>query len=161
VLLAQGEAEQASLDYLKRTCTSGEATSCTELAEVYAKGKYKGVAKDPAKAAELYARAAKLNQAECDKEGGDACFELARAYEAGLGVPQDASRAAALNKKTITQYQQACDRGQMNECEALGLSYEKGRGIAMNLARAAALYKKACDGGDKGACERVRALNAH
>jgi hypothetical protein len=158
---AQGETEAAFLRFLKETCAKDQADSCRQLAEAYETGK-NGIAKDPAKAAESYKRAASLYQSQCDAKDADdsACTALARLYEGGRGVAVDAARAAAYDKKAFALYQRACDKGEAFECKGLGEAYQYGHGVPKDLAKAAALYKKACDGQFDPACELAKTIKA-
>ncbi len=83
----------------ERACASGDMHRCTSLGVMYEN------AKDPSKAAALYAQA-------CTGGDMDGCGNLGWMYENGTGVTKDAPKAAAL-------YQQACTGGAIEGCRYL------------------------------------------
>ena len=93
----------ADAEKLKQACDGGEAKSCFDLGNRYREGE--GVAKDLAKAAQLYQKA-------CEAGHAGSCFNLANRYREGEGVAKDLVKAAQL-------YQQACDEGEARACEVV------------------------------------------
>jgi serine/threonine protein kinase len=93
-----------------------------------------GVAKDEAKAVELYRRAA---------DAGDttAMNNLGLCYEYGTGVAKDKAKA-------VEFYRRAADAGNASAMNNLGDCYAHGRGIAEDMAKAVEFYRRAADAGD-------------
>jgi hypothetical protein len=102
---------------------------------LYATGR--GVAKDEARAVQLY-------QAAADQGLAAAQRNLGAMYAYGEGVAKDEARAAEL-------YQAAADQGDADAQCALGLMYANGRGVAKDEARAVELFQAAADQGHAGA----------
>lgn len=159
-------------------CSRGDLGSCNNLGLAYSQGA--GVAKDEARAAELYkkacdgghaggcnnlaakhffgvagqrdlAAAAASTTRACDLGDALGCANLGNDYANGWGVPKDGARAVALSK-------QGCDGGESFACSVLGSLYERGEGVPKDEARAASVYKRGCDGGDAGACSYLARL---
>nr|WP_314977590.1 tetratricopeptide repeat protein [Campylobacter rectus] len=82
---------------LKISCDKNIASSCFNLAFLYEEGE--GVARDDAKAAQLYDKACYLGSAS-------ACNNLSIQYRQGRGVKKDVKKANDLAKK-------ACDAGNL------------------------------------------------
>ena len=76
-------------------------------------------------------------------EFGDmaAQFNLATAYEFGIGVPQDHAQA-------VYWYQKAAEQGLAVAQSNLGVMYAEGKGIARDLAQAVYWYEQAARQGD-------------
>ena len=131
----EGETAEA----LQQACDSGQAESCSRLAELYERGKE--VNKDFAKAHTLYLQS-------CDAGFPKACFSAAFNYQDGrnLGGVKDIAKALALYKKS-------CDGGYASGCNSLGLAYAFGEGVRQDLVKAASLYQKGCDLGSNAACQ--------
>ena len=79
---------------LKRKAEAGDAKSQFGLARMYYNGD--GVAKDDAKAAEWYMKAA-------EQENDFAQYKLGAMYDKGEGVPKDSAKAAEWWKKAAAQ----------------------------------------------------------
>jgi len=135
----------------------------------------KGVAKDQAKSASIFAvgceagdayschnlgtqygtgvgvakdtaKAATLYQKACDGNVAASCGVLGSFYYLGEGVPKDWAKAAAYNER-------ACNGGVAVSCRALSLLYGAGEGVALDKAKAEALLTKACQLGEQKACK--------
>ena len=94
-----------ALTPLQKACDARNTAACNNLAIIYSENR-KGVARDYAKAAQLYQRA-------CDI-GADGCGNLASMYQSGEGVAKDEVKAVQLYKKcckTGRSYESyCCDR---------------------------------------------------
>ena len=132
--------------YFEKGCGLGNGFACYNLAESIADGK--GVAKAPARAEELYKKAAKLDEESCNSGEGRSCTYLGVYYVNGEGVAKDLKRAKEL-------YEQACKMGDGPGCAYLGWSYENGEGVAKDLKRAKELYEQACKMGDGRGCTNL------
>jgi TPR repeat protein len=88
-------------DDLDRTCTAGDAESCSRIGYYHLLGAH-GRTEDAAMAVPFLQRA-------CDIGPPKGCSGLADAYRRGKGVPVDAPRASALHSK-------ACDGGDYTGC---------------------------------------------
>ncbi len=105
----------------------GDAEAQVTLGWMYEIGR--GVARDPARAAEWYRRAAAQGDPLAE-------YALAELYVRGLGVPRDEAAAAAL-------YRAAAEAGNASAQYKLGALYETGRGVPRDYRRAAAWYARA------------------
>jgi uncharacterized protein len=85
-----------------------------------------------------------LEQA-CDRQDGDKCFRLARAYTLGEKMQKDLSRGA-------TFFGKGCRAGHADSCTALGILLWLGQGIQQERALAEALWRHACRKGSDEAC---------
>jgi TPR repeat protein len=76
-------------------------------------------------------------------EFGDAAaqFNLAVAYEFGLGVPQD-------DEQAVYWYRKSAEQGLALAQSGLGVMYAKGKGVAQDSKLAAHWYAKAAEQGD-------------
>jgi TPR repeat protein len=83
---------------------------CFSLGYMFDQGK--GVAKDEARAAELYKKG-------CDGGLGPSCFNLGRMFTDGRGVAKDDARALEL-------YRKACDNGVKPACSRVPDAGSKG-----------------------------------
>ena len=100
---------------------------------------------------------------KCATGEGEACFELASAYETredlwgqkvrGDGVKRDDRKAAGY-------FRMSCNAGYREGCRGLGRMYEFGKGVEQNSAEAARYYHKACGLRDGGQCEGLAAGGA-
>ena len=160
-----------------RECTKGDGESCLLLGAAYEEGER--VAKNAARAAELYRRACDLGAGTacgelavmilegavpgeptdalslcakgCDAKSAAACALLGSMYQEGTGVEADAAIAAK-------HYERACDLGEAHGCSALGYLYFDGRGVAHDEAKGRALIDRGCKGGDADACKVMKEL---
>ncbi len=130
------------LSLCESECDAGSADRCRRLAVTYATGE--GVAKDEARATQLYEHA-------CDMRDPPACVFAGQMHEYAHGVPKDAAKAARL-------YERACDLAWAPGCYNLAIMFENGRGVLVDRERAADLYGTACGAGAKEACEKAKAL---
>jgi len=119
----------------ERACAAGEALGCREQGIALSSGS--GAARDPTRAIALFEQA-------CTAEPVT-CYDLAHAYDKGIGVKADAPRARTL-------YAKACDGGEPVACYALALMIAGGRGGPQDDAAAHAWLAKACAGGLARAC---------
>ncbi|QDG52389.1 sel1 repeat family protein [Persicimonas caeni] len=145
-LEASAKPKQA-IRYFKASCEREVASACYDLAVLYENGE--SVAKDEAKAKELYEQA-------CQSQDPDAmaCNNLAVMYQQGRAVEVDQDKAAEL-------YRRACELGSMLGCRNLARRYLEGEGVEKSPARAAALLEKACQLGHPEACPQLTYLFAH
>jgi TPR repeat protein len=122
---------------VERACEgTSDVHACAVLGTMYASGS--GVARDEAKAAELYERACKAGVAS-------ACVKLGHAFLVGEGVHPDDVRA-------LEMFRKGCDRARSDSCTELAVMYCIGRGVPRDAARSSALFQQACDAGDPVAC---------
>jgi hypothetical protein len=128
-----------------------------------------------------YEQARTRYQQACDSVGSQACLQLARLYEKGLGVAADTAKARSL-------YQQACDGGIQEGCDwvngkkteesavaapknpaprARTASIASASSAVPEAAQETALkhdegairfYRKACEGGDARGCDSLGKL---
>ena len=134
------DAAEAAAEFLERGCTLGAVKACGVLGNLAVDGR--GVAKDPARALELWRRA-------CDGGDGASCQSLGRRLE------DDGEMA-----KALALYELGCERGEPRSCRTIGSRYADGDGVAADRDRALADLARACKGGDRLACgyeEDVRA----
>ena len=158
--------EVAACEWFQKA-SSLRADSLNNLALCAEKG-VRG-APDPARAAELYRRAAERGYAK-------SLCALGNLYVAGKGVPKDEANGAALCRRAAERgeqdaqtdlgnmylrgvgvphdmvearkwYELAAAQGQHNAEFTLGQIYWNGDGVARDQAKAAGLWKKAYDGG--------------
>ncbi len=126
---------------LERACASERLRSCIGLAYDYTTGR--GVAKDPARAANLYEKACR---------GGVVvgCVNLGVLFALGDGVPQDETTAAGY-------FRTACERGPPGEesvpvaCVNLGVLLDEGL-VAAPTENAMVLFERAGRGGFGTGC---------
>ena len=126
------DAPDAAGEFLERGCTLGSAKACGVLGNLAVDGR--GVAKDPARAQQLWQRA-------CDGGDGSACQSLAIRAE-------DAGEIA----KAMELYDLGCERGEPRSCRTIGSRYADGQGVAADRDRGLAYLERACKGGDRLAC---------
>lgn len=146
-LEAENKPKQA-IRYFKAACNDKNvASACYDLAVIYEQGE--SVAKDEAKAKELYEKA-------CQSKDPDAvaCNNLAVMYQQGRAVETDQDKAAEL-------YRRSCELGSMLGCRNLARRYLEGKGVEKSPTRAAALLEKACRLGHPEACPQLTYLYAH
>lgn len=137
--LEKRESVAAKISAYEKSCESGDAESCFDLARMYDKGD--DVEKDEDRASAFYDKAC---------EGGyfAGCNNLAVMYERGEGVTADSVKAAAL-------YSKACDAGDYLACKNLGSLFERGDGISKDLKKAATLFEKSCEHDDLKSCRKA------
>lgn len=87
----------------RKSCDEGDLVECFSAGYAYAEGR--DVARDEARAVELYRKA-------CDGGVGPSCFNLGRMYADGRGVTKDDARAMEL-------YRKACAGGVKPACTRL------------------------------------------
>lgn len=137
---------------LDKGCSLGSATACNDLGMAYQDGA--GVAADPAKAGELFAKAFELFAKACDNDpdgsNAVACDTAGERAMDGTGVTADPARGRAYLEK-------ACSRDPKT-CLDFGVALEKGLGGAKDLAGARKAFEKACRSGDTSACTQLKNL---
>lgn len=101
-----------TLKLVERACAGGDPYGCYQAGMVYADGD-NGVTADAAKATALYEKG-------CDRELGQACFNLAWQYLRGTGAPRDEKRGRDL-------LQRACILGDASGCDELARRDGKAR----------------------------------
>ncbi len=118
------------------------------LASLYTDGLI--LARDDAKARELYNKALKRYQVLCDDSGvGRACHEVAGMFRRGDGI-------AASRDKAGEYYDRACGFGFMDSCVRLALFYKNGEGgKARDVKKSWALIEKACEVGNGWGCTKA------
>lgn len=123
-----------ALDTFGRLCAAGLAEACMDLGFLAAEGR--GGAADPARGAELSARACGLGSAlGCNNLG---------VHFALTGAPALAAR----------YYERGCAQGAGLACANLADMRANGELGPPDSEGAADLYRKACDRGDAGSCDR-------
>ena len=127
-----GNPEEQKLAELTKKAEAGDAEAQHILGLMYAKGD--GVAKDRAKAAEWWQKAATQGSTKSQ-------YNLGLLYARGDGVAKDMAKAAEWWQKAATQ-------GDAKAQGYLGWLYEQGDGVAKDMAKAAELYQKAAEQGD-------------
>lgn len=128
-------APEAAIAPLTRGCELGAGAGCVELARKYEQAL--GVARDPTRAAALYARAFERLRAECPKRG-PSCFRLGLLYLEGTGTAADPGLARAA-------FDAGCGAGSGDACYALGLAQSRGFGGPTDRAAALATFIRACE----------------
>ncbi len=98
-----------------------------------------GEPENPAKAAGLYAEAARRGDAS-------GAYNLAALYATGRGVPKDFPTALAW-------YRYAADLGDTDAVRMVGVMYANGEGVPADPAEARRWWQRAADTGDPGAME--------
>jgi TPR repeat protein len=126
-----------------RSCAAGDPHGCAMFASFYQE-----IGWNWGRTWDLFARAATLLAARCDRGDAESCYNLGVQYDDGEGLAVDRSKAAPL-------YQKACDANEGDGCERLGDMYWYGIGFNQDKARGKALLKKGCDLGSQWACERL------
>ena len=124
---------------LRGGCDARDPEACYLLASAHRAGR--GVARDEARARELFAQS-------CDLGWAAGCSSLAEIYLRGEGVAVDSERAAS-------GFSQACGAGEAMSCLRLGLMYRLGQGFAPDPTRAAELIEQACSMGLAEACQML------
>jgi rhomboid protease GluP len=130
----------------QQSCDGGHAASCAVLADAYLDGVH--VARDPARAGELYRQA-------CEGDLALGCNNLGTLYDEGALGPPDLARAAEL-------FRRACSGGSSYGCRNLAFAHLEGRGVPESHQQALALLDRGCAAGDPASCqwaERVRAAH--
>jgi TPR repeat protein len=146
--LADGEPELArrvalAMPPLEKGCRGGEADACERAGMFTEEGR--GMASDPRRAAELYARGcAAKHEGSCGRLG----ILLANGAE---GLPADGARAAE-------SLARACAKNDI-WCARLGALYRYGRGVPRDAPRALLLYKRACAAGDAWGCAELGSVD--
>ena len=115
-----------------RACDAGRGRGCYRLGVLHALGK--GVARDEARAAQLYEQACRLGSA-----GG--CAAAGHLRLQGTVAEKDEAAALAL-------FARACEAGSAAGCAHLAFLYATGRGVENDDRRATTLYERSCEGGD-------------
>ena len=146
-----------------------------------------GVAKDPAKAIEVYQRT-------CDAGYKLACRNLGLMFRDGRGIPADLERAAKLldtactgrapfactnagdldamragmgdalgsaeahGRQMIAHYKKGCDDGDPTSCRQMGIAYLKGIGLPTSSSAAAVWLDRGCRAEDPVACRVLGAM---
>ncbi len=128
----------------QHNCAAGDATGCEAAGRALDEGT--GVAADPARALEAFAKA-------CDAGGVWGCAMAGSLRRSGRGAPEDAAEAARF-------FGRACDGGHAWSCNELGEMVRDGTGVARDTKRALDLFATACRGGLAKACENGRELEA-
>jgi hypothetical protein len=162
-----------------RACNGGDATGCVGVGRLYRDGR--GVAKDPARAKEYFARSC--------AEGtgmGIGCGELGKLYDLGLGVAKDDATAfhyielgckmpmaidTCLGAADYSEQARGTTRDLPRAFHFLVLGCQQGNAATCaRLARVMSrknppdpratrnMYARACDLGDAPSCEAMKAL---
>jgi TPR repeat protein len=136
--------DTAALPLLEKSCDQPNGSGCYELATIFNVGK-NGVAPNEARAAELFARAAKLLPSECQSGCQRDCVTLGWMLHTAQAVAHDGARSIALLTK-------ACESSVGQGCFLLGTMYSFAYEVAKDRARAVALYRRACELDDPLGC---------
>ncbi len=127
---------------LERACSEGESGACGYAAWLLEEGR--GLAKDPARAAELQRRG-------CDAGDKRTCVRFAAKQASGApGVPRNEAQAMA----TLDSM---CKQEHFAACTELAILHAR-KPTAKDRARARELLARACDGGDASACNLARSF---
>ena len=122
----------------QRACEGGVLDACDSLARAYESGS--GVAKDPIRAAQLFARVCEGASAAALAGGlpsARACLPYAERLASGVGVPKDDGRATEI-------FASACEQGAFDACLQVAQRLADGRGVAKDPQRAAELFETTC-----------------
>lgn len=135
----EAHAETGLRDWLiaEQRCLTSEASECLRAALSFEGGEG-APARDPARAAQQYARG-------CNLGNSLACNALGVALDYGEGVARDPERAVAA-------FERACKMGDSLGCANLGYMFENGEGVARDEPRARSLYRDACTSGNVYGC---------
>ena len=159
----------------RKAADKGSSAAMVELGVMYGTGA--GIAKDSAKARELFERAAKAGnprgitnlaaidggtpsdpveartmlEKAADANSAEAQFQLGVMYAQGTGGPKDDVAARAL-------FEKAAARNHAGALEWLGAFYETGRGGAQDKAAAKTYYQRAAALGDDDAKAALKRL---
>jgi TPR repeat protein len=137
--------DEKAFDNSYQSCIDwSDGRACTALGYMYAAGQ--GVAKDEAKAVELYEKGCRYN----DPRG---CTALGLMLAGGVGVPKDLVKAAE-------SFEKGCERGDLRSCINLGFLCMTGQGVAQDEARGLKLFQKGCDGGNAVGCNNLFGYHA-
>jgi TPR repeat protein len=102
--------KEESTAFNVKACDLNDGGGCFNAGKALEDGY--GVPADPAKGAELIAKAFKLLQSECDSGSGDSCFQLAMQRD-----PETRSKRLPKDKAVATTlYEQACKAGVEMAC---------------------------------------------
>jgi TPR repeat protein len=176
--------DAGSLLLFQKACDQADGSGCYELGTLYNIGK-SGVSVDEARAAELFARAAKLVQPSCSAGCQRDCVTLGWMLHTAQAVAHDGARSIALLDKAcssgvgqgcyllatmyafayevpkdraraIALYKRACELGDPLGCNGYAYSCEKGDGVTADPASASRYYKRSCDLGMKASCDKLK-----
>lgn len=136
VLYADDKRDAEARRLFERSCASGSAIGCNNLATFMLAGR--GGAPDAAGAARLY-------DAACRRNEYSACYNLGVLYEDGNGVAHDELVGAEL-------LQHACRLGMAHACTSLGILFAGGLGGTIDNERARELFVRGCGAGDGEGC---------
>ena len=120
---------RAALQQLEQAADAGDVSALTALGYAYSAGK--GVAQDPAKAAEFFQKAA-------DAGDKSALTALGYAYSAGKGVAQDP-------KKAVKLFLEGLNAGDKSALVALGYAYSGGKGVKKDRRKAVQYFEEAAN----------------
>ena len=124
--------------YYRTGCNEESGFACAQLGSAYEAGR--GVAADPAQAAQLYGKA-------CDGGYGNACNRLSVMVFRGTGgLAKDDARAVALLEK-------GCKLGDRGTCVVLAMRLIGGTGVAKDEKRGKEMLREACAAGEQMACK--------
>lgn len=123
-----GGSPEKAINLYNKSCSSGNAVSCTLLGELCTMSNNNSLALSYFKSG-------------CDLDYAESCYNAGYLYQMGQGTKQDKQTAEVLYKK-------ACDGGSANACNNLGYLFE-----SKNRSKAKQYYKRACDLGHTVACK--------
>ena len=133
-----------------RGCALDSGRACAKLAAMHERGAE--VAREPARALELYERA-------CELKAATGCIGAARL----LAAAPDGGNSAQiepLERTAAALAAQGCNDGEAQACALLGDAYRDGAGVEKDVKRAARLYALGCKEGVEAACEGLKRLPA-
>ncbi len=138
-LYATGEGvsvdEKRARGLYETACDEGSGMACSTLAKLTAD-------EDHERSTSLFARAAKLLRAECERSPGRACAQLGWLQEQGLGTALDVKQATA-------SYQKACDANDGPSCFNLAATRNR---VSAADPTVRPLFERACKLGMTKAC---------
>lgn len=133
--------DRLALPLFERACAAGDYRACERAGDWYERAfGMKWLAKDPAKAATLTARAKHLQTKACDAGNGAACDARALDYTVGSGVLVDDLRAQSLRLR-------ACKLGHATSCNEAATAILKdpgGKVVEVDKAERTRLLLESC-----------------
>lgn len=160
---------------LEENCAADHGPSCNLLGFLHARGR-SGVARDEARAMELFVRACKVDELEgcfnigdlayrtgkyadaqtafkraCELGSGIGCARGADLIERGIGGKAAPQTAVPMFKRASELLGAQCPANSTS-CFVLGFLSEHGKGIAKHPGKALDYYRQGCNGGHGEAC---------
>ncbi len=183
ILSLRGDGANAT-ELFDKACRKKDGPGCYQLATQYNIGQG-GVAKDEARANQLFAQTARLVEAGCRAGCQRDCVTLGWISHTAQGVVHDGPRSVALltaaceqgaaegcfllgtmnffayelpkdAARALSLHRRACDLGDPLGCNSVAYQLESGYGVAADAARAKTYYARACELGHTVSCDRAK-----